>query len=149
MNQRYQIDRSAAASEIIDGEAIMMHHQSGDYFSTDGIGALVWQWIGEMKSREQIVQILEAGFPHASTGIAAAVDAFLADALKHGLIREAAPGDPLPIASLQQRPDLGGEFVPPMLHVYSDMREVLLLDPIHEVEDGSGWPEPKRPYTKP
>jgi len=150
MHQRYQIDRSAAASEIIDGEAIMMHHESGDYFSADGTGALVWQWIGELKSRDQIVRALHAGFPHASADIAAALDVFLADLLKHGLIRETAAGeDSTPVALPQQAFELGGEFAPPVLHVYSDMREVLLLDPIHDVEDASGWPEPKRPHTKP
>lgn len=149
MHQRYQIDRSAAASEIIDGEAIMMHHESGDYFSADGAGAFVWQWIGELKSHDQIVQALQAGFPHSSADIAAALDAFLAELLKHGLIRETAPGnDSSPIA-MPPASELSGEFTPPVLHVYSDMREVLLLDPIHDVEDASGWPEPKRPHTKP
>jgi hypothetical protein len=70
--------------------------------------------------------------------------------LKHGLIRETAAGeDSTPVALPQQAFELGGEFAPPVLHVYSDMREVLLLDPIHDVEDASGWPEPKRPHTKP
>ena len=80
----------------------MMHHQSGDYFSADGTGALVWQWIGELKSHDQIVQALQAGFPHSSADIAAALDAFLADLLKHGLIRETAAGDDSsPIAMAQ------------------------------------------------
>ena len=146
--QSYQIDRSAVASEIIDGEAIMLHHGSGDYFSADGIGAVVWQWLGESKSPDQIVHLLETSFPDSSADIAAAVDAFLAELLKHELIREGASARPAAAPS-QQATDLGRDFAPPTLHIYSDMREVLLLDPIHEVEEVSGWPVPKRPHAKP
>jgi Coenzyme PQQ synthesis protein D (PqqD) len=150
MDQRYDINHSAVASEVINGEAIMLHHLSGDYFSADGIGAIVWQWISEARSHEQIVRALEVSFPHSSGGIAAAVDAFLADLLRHELIREIDSGEgPAPGAPPQQATNLGGAFVPPILNVYSDMRDVLLLDPIHEVEEMSGWPVPKRPHAKP
>jgi hypothetical protein len=35
------------------------------------------------------------------------------------------------------------------LHVYTDMRDLLLLDPIHDVEEQGGWPKPKRAGDKP
>jgi hypothetical protein len=34
------------------------------------------------------------------------------------------------------------DFMPPELFKYTDMQDVLLLDPIHDV-DVKGWPEPK------
>jgi Coenzyme PQQ synthesis protein D (PqqD) len=150
MDQRYEINQPAVASEVINGEAIMMHHASGDYFSANGIGAVVWQWIGEAKSHDQIVCALEASFPQSAGDIRGAVDAFLADLLRHELIRAIASGDgPAPGAPPQQTARLAGEFAPPVLNVYSDMRDVLLLDPIHEVEEASGWPMPKRPHARP
>ena len=33
----------------------------------------------------------------------------------------------------------GGPFEPPSLETFTDMRDLLLLDPIHEVTD-AGWP---------
>ena len=150
MDQRYDINQPAVASEVINGEAIMMHHPSGDYFSANGIGAVVWQWIGETRSHDQIVRALEANFPQSSDRIRGAVDAFLADLLSHELIRVIPSGDsPAPGSPTHQAADLAGEFAPPVLNVYSDMRDVLLLDPIHEVEEVSGWPMPKRPHAKP
>jgi hypothetical protein len=150
MDQRYDINEPAVASEVINGEAIMMHHPSGDYFSANGIGAVIWQWIGESRSHGQIVRALEASFPQSSAGIRGAVDAFLADLLRHELIRPIASGDgAAPGAPPEQAADLAGEFAPPVLNVYSDMRDVLLLDPIHEVEEASGWPMPKRSQAKP
>ncbi len=150
MDQRYDINQPAVASEVINGEAIMMHHASGDYFSANGIGAVVWQWIGETRSHDQIVRALEARFPQSPGAIRGAVDAFLADLLTHELIRPIEPGDgPAPGAPSQQADSPAGEFSPPVLNVYSDMRDVLLLDPIHEVEEASGWPMPKRLHAKP
>ena len=150
MNQRYAINQPAVASEVINGEAIMMHHPSGDYFSANGIGAVIWQWIGEARSHDQIVRALEANFPQSSGGIKGAVDAFLADLLRYELIRTAASADgSAPDAPAQRDPGLASEFAPPVLNVYSDMRDVLLLDPIHEVEEAAGWPVPKRANAKP
>jgi hypothetical protein len=150
MDQRYAINQPAVASEVINGEAIMMHHPSGDYFSASGVGAVIWQWIGETRSHDQIVRALEASFPQSSGGIKGAVDAFLADLLGHELIRTAASADgPAPDGPPQRDPSLAGAFAPPVLNVYSDMRDVLLLDPIHEVEEAAGWPVPKRANAKP
>jgi len=35
-------------------------------------------------------------------------------------------------------------FSAPVLNAYTDMEELLLLDPIHDV-DQAGWPMPKAP----
>jgi len=36
-------------------------------------------------------------------------------------------------------------FVKPILQKYTDMADLLLLDPIHEVDAGQGWPHPAPP----
>jgi hypothetical protein len=68
------------------------------------------------------------------------VDAILASVLglhhelhAAGLLDEA-PEPAVPcVASL-------GTFVAPRLETYQDLQEHLLLDPIHDVERGAGWP---------
>ena len=52
MDRHFAIDTAVVASDIIDGEAIMLHRVSGNYFSTEGAGGLIWQWIGEGQGRE-------------------------------------------------------------------------------------------------
>jgi len=39
----------------------------------------------------------------------------------------------------------GTVFAPPVLEVYTDMQDLLLLDPIHDVDETVGWPSPKPP----
>ena len=42
----------------------------------------------------------------------------------------------------QPRSPEGTAFNPPVLSVYSDMEDLLLLDPIHDVDE-TGWPQPR------
>ena len=145
MDRVYCIETAEVVSEIIDGEAVMLHRTYGDYFSTDGIGGLVWQWIGEGRSRSQILNMLNPKFSASPASIATAVDSFLADLVAHKLVREIVEGDESATESLiepQTNPE--AEFVRPTLHVYSDIRNMVLLDPIHEVDENIGWPMPKR-----
>ena len=145
MDRVYCIEAAEVVSDIIDGEAIMLHRIYGDYFSTDGVGGLIWQWIGEGRSRSQILNVLNARFSASPAEIAPAVDSFLADLVAHKLVREIVEGDELATETLiepQTNPE--AEFVRPVLHVYSDIRNMVLLDPIHDVEENTGWPMPKR-----
>jgi hypothetical protein len=144
MDRRFSINGSAVASEIIDGEAIMMRQVSGDYFSADGVGCLIWQWIGEGRSRNQMLDFLKERLACEPAEIASTVDSFLANLLSHQLVVGVDEGDsPPPDPGTKTLIDLGANYAPPILSVYSDMRDLLLLDPIHEVEE-TGWPTPKR-----
>jgi hypothetical protein len=150
MDRHYVINAASVVSEIIDGEAIMMHQVSGDYFSADGVGGLIWQWIGEGRSRRQMLDLLEARHARAPAEMSAALDSFIADLVTHALVREAGDGDdPAPSAPSAPTAIGNADFAPPVLNVYSDMRDLLLLDPIHDVEEEAGWPMPKQTGAKP
>jgi hypothetical protein len=145
MDRVYCIEASQVVSDIIDGEAIMLHRTYGDYFSADGVGGLIWQWIGEGLSRRQILNMLNARFSASPTEIATAVDSFLADLVAHKLVREIVEGDESGAeASIEPQSNPDAEFVRPVLHVYSDIRNMMLLDPIHDADENIGWPMPKR-----
>jgi len=66
---------------------------------------------------------------------------FLSRLIKEGLVAPADDEDD--ITAIRPRP-IGAEnaFSAPLLEKYSDMQELLLLDPIHEVGE-RGWPEPR------
>jgi hypothetical protein len=144
MDRVYCIETAEVVSDIIDGEAIMLHRFYGDYFSTDGVGGLIWQWIGEGRSRSQILSMLNARFSASPAEIATAVDSFLADLVTHKLVREIIEGDESATETIEPQTNPEAEFVRPTLHVYSDIRNMVLLDPIHDVDENIGWPMPKR-----
>ena len=145
MDHVYCINEAVVVSDIIDGEAIMLHRISGDYFSTDGVGCLIWQWISEGQGRRRILNMLTARFAVGPAEITTAVDSFLADLLTHKLIREIGESVESEIqASSEPETNPQGGFTQPILHVYSDIRQLALLDPIHEVEEETTWPMRKR-----
>ena len=83
----------------------------------------------------------------------AVVQQFVAELLRENLVvGEEAKGaespwnQPMPAQAGYQTQRPG--FVPPSLHKYVDMQELLLLDPIHEVDE-TGWPsiKPDTPAT--
>ena len=150
MNRRYRIDTTCVVSEIIDGEAIMMHQASGDYFSADGFGCLIWRWIGEGRSRQQMLDLLARQSSQPSAEMSRVLDSFIADLLTHALIEETEDGGEPDPATPSEPPTNGmAELAAPVLHVYTDMRDLLLLDPIHDVEEQGGWPNAKRAGDKP
>ncbi|AMN43643.1 PqqD family protein [Rhodoplanes sp. Z2-YC6860] len=146
MDRIYRIETAEVVSDIIDGEAIILHRNYGDYFSTDGVGGLIWQWIGEGQSRSKILNMLDARFSASLDEIATAVDSFCADLISHKLVQEVAESDESAKEALvEPQASPKAEFVRPTLHVYSDIRNMMLLDPIHDVDENVGWPAPKRP----
>jgi hypothetical protein len=143
MDRIYNIEAAAVVSDVIDGEAVMLHRVSGDYFSTDGVGCLIWEWIGQGQSRSFMLAMLNAKFAVDPAEIETAVDAFLAELLSHKLVKEVHQRvESMPEVEIDSLSNLKGEFVRPVLHVYSDIRRMILLDPIHDVAK-TGWPAPR------
>ena len=138
MDKSYRVCAPAVVSEVIDGEAIIMDLRSGNYFSADGSGALVWQAIAEGCGRGAILAWASDAFDAEAGRMAADIDAFIAQLTEHGLVEaedaEAPTSSPAPVTR--------GVYRAPVLSIYTDMQDLLLLDPIHEVDE-AGWPTRK------
>lgn len=140
MHQTYRVMKPEVVADVIDGEAVIMNLKTGRYFNSEGTGSECWEAVASGLSVAQIVDRLAAKYAADPTTIAAAVEAFLQDLIGHELI---APGDAHPpaVAAPSSNAPLA-TFHAPALNVYSDMQDLLLLDPIHDV-DVAGWPMPK------
>ena len=141
MDVVYRVNGPRVIFENIDGELILVNMEKGCYYSTDQVGADVWALIEAGHSVSEIHDSLRfrySGEPH---DITAALEAFLARLREEELVvPEDEPADrKVPnLATLDHRPD----FHAPALEKYTDMRDMLLLDPVHDVE-AAGWPVPK------
>jgi hypothetical protein len=123
-------------SKVFDDEVVVLDMKSGTYFSLRGSGVDVWKLIEANASAASISETLEARYDGADEEIATAVDSLLDELAASALIvadPSLDPSSPIPGA---------GERVPftaPQVERFTDMQELLLLDPIHEVDD-AGWP---------
>ncbi len=136
---RFKIKNSDIAHETIDGEVVIVNLKNGYYYSTDGAGATVWNLLKDGANIEEIADVLAERYDQGRDKLKRTVDEMVRELLEEGLII----GD-------SKRNSLGNfdetkvngeklKFIAPVLHKYRDMQDLLLLDPIHEVDD-SGWP---------
>jgi len=143
-DRHFVINAPAVVSEIIDGEVVIMNLTSGNYYSSDNVGAVIWGWIEGGKTLRDIGRRLSLRYAAGAEDIAATLTAFVERLIEEKLVREVALG-PTPATDNGHALNgaAGGEpFVAPELHVYTDMQDLLLLDPIHDVDE-AGWPRPR------
>lgn len=123
-------------SEVIEGEAIIIDLLSGDYFSTQALGAILWSAALSGQDRHALISGATAAYVGAD-GVETDVDAFLTTLVGHGLLVENAANGAAAGGNEPVWPP--GPYAPPVLHQHSDMQDLVMLDPIHEV-DTVGWP---------
>jgi len=133
-------------SETIDGEVIILNLDRGRYYSLTLAGTDAWNAIGRAASGEEIVDELLARYDGARGEVEQSVEQLLSELRREELIFALPPG-----AAETAAPPTNGRapangagsgrkpFQAPVLQTYTDMEDLLLLDPIHEVDE-SGWP---------
>jgi hypothetical protein len=134
---RYRVNTPAVASQVIGGEAMLIHFDSGRYYAVEGSGADVIAWLEQGLSIDQIISAWDqtgAG----RDAIAGTIERFVRSLLDEGLLVALADGPPPAAAG----PTARAAFVAPALATYTDLEDLLRLDPIHDVDD-AGWPVPK------
>jgi hypothetical protein len=124
----FRVNADEVASTVVDGEAILINLSDGMYYSLGGTGALVWALLETGQDGERICAELErrTGIDHATA--MADVGHLLDELSAEGLIvsTEAPPGTADPEAI--DVPALAS-YSAPALEKYSDMSDLLALDP--------------------
>lgn len=134
---RYTLNSPNVISEVLDGESIILNMVSGKYYSIKDSGLFIWQAILSGSTREEVASALAKEFPAKMAEIEQEVCRLVDRFVEEELVRPSANAVPPEITAHAL-----GEFSSPVLETYTDMQEMLLLDPIHEVEE-TGWPHKK------
>jgi hypothetical protein len=127
-----KISQPKVSHQCIDGEVVVINLENGSYYSLVDLPARLWELIDAGWSRAELMQLVDETYPGAATG--APTSAFFDELLKEGLVSDVPVAAKLPIAIA-----LPPTFTAPRLETFTDLQELLLLDPIHEV-DAAGWP---------
>jgi hypothetical protein len=145
MAKAFRIIAEHVASEVIDGEAVIMDLRTGNYFSATGAGAPMWEDLEAGRSYDQMLQSLIARYPIASRTLTDSLDRFLADLVANKLVEEMTveeSSDDNRVSNGHDTSFAANVFEPPVLTMHTDMQDLLMLDPIHDV-DSTGWPTRK------
>jgi hypothetical protein len=124
----------------IVGEVIIVDLRAGTYFSLTETASFIWEALINEFTRDEIVAEVFNVFDGGREEVDTSVDQLLEQLVAEKLIVTAEPTD-------QNRPDVMNmappvekrPFVKPVLQKYTDMEDILVLDPIHDFDD-AGWP---------
>lgn len=135
----YRPNTPAVVSERFDDEVILVNLSRGNYYSLRDSGALVWQEFEAGRSTDEIAAQLAGWFGVEAATVAGTLEPFVGRLLEEQLL--VGGQEPNPQTATFDGSALAGQpFNPPLLEVYTDMQELLALDPIHDVNPNEGWP---------
>lgn len=139
---RLKVPAKGVAADILDDEVVIVNLVTGHYFSTEGPGCEVWTLLAAGLPVGEVIATMTERYGEGVDDIPAYVEFIASSALEGGLLVVEEDPDAGPAPS-------GTEVLPaaatdrvftasPFLG-FDDMESLLLLDPVHEVDD-KGWP---------
>jgi hypothetical protein len=126
--------------ERLDDEVMVIHLETGAYFALEGVAADCWTVAAGGGTMSDMVDAVVARYGADAGAVRADVQTFLAELVSHGLL-ESGPGATTTNGAGWEV----GTAAPPPAYArpvavkYDDLEELLLFDPIHEVDE-AGWP---------
>ena len=146
---RFQVNSPNVIQETIEDEVIIADLTRGTYYSLENVGAAVWNAaVNDQKSVPEIVDALVLGYKTSRLEVEEGINEFMAQLQEEDLI-VLDHSEGLGTSHTQTNISNGEPmiFEKPTLHKYTDMEQILLLDPIHDVDE-TGWPNNPLPSLK-
>lgn len=141
---RYELNAPDATFEDCDGEIIVINLASGNYYSLRGAICLFWNELISGRSIAQIITQVTQSFTVPEEDVRQSVEKVVDQLVAEKILRAAAIEAPTGEFKLSSSSD---KFEAPSIERYDDMQDLLLLDPVHEV-DVTGWPQRPDSETK-
>jgi hypothetical protein len=125
------------ASENFAGESVVIHFERGTYFSLRGSAGTIWSFMQAPTTIAAIVAAIQAQARPPSTDFEDMLTTFVAKLAEHDLITSAPAAAEPPVISAEAIASLA-EL--PSLEIYTDLSELIAMDPVHESDILTGWP---------
>ena len=127
LDTRLRLNDEEVIGQVLDGEAIVINLATGSYYAMPDVGAFIWEAIEAQCSLEEIALRVNANYDVSLEQARADTLAFAERLIDEGIVAPVsdARGDRPALAPPTQR----APYAAPQLTVYSDMRNLLALDP--------------------
>ncbi len=132
----YRINSPHIAYETLDGEVFIINAKNGMYFVASGYAAVIWNAIAAGYSLANLQQAFAQAQVFADNYNV--LQAYITDLINEELISivDAAPVETIDVLVIEKQNHVNE----PTLIKYSDLQELVALDPIHDVSINQGWP---------
>jgi len=136
--QRYVINSAHVSSEIFGEEAVVVNFMTGKYFGMTGSAPVIWRLFETPVSRDDVIDAI-IGLNGQTDEIIGHVQSFIDLLLHEMLIIDAGISN---TDNKQQRiTTIDSESLQvPVLEIYDDLQELIVLDPVHDADPERGWP---------
>ncbi len=125
---RLVINRPTVIYDVQGDETVIIDLATGHYFRLDAASTALWERFAMATSPEQL--IAQCTNRHA---LESELDVIVIDLVDRALLRAATDAE-------AGGPDADWEFEGFVLEEFTDLEDILGLDPIHEVDQERGWP---------
>jgi hypothetical protein len=131
-SQTYVVKGRDVVAEDFEGEFVVLDLGTGRYYSLAGGAAVIWRGIVGGHSVDTLCAQLPDGDPRRADAAAT-----VATLIEHALIvaSDAGPSGPSETAI-----EFAGTSGPYSIEVFDDLSDLLIADPIHDVDPEAGWP---------
>jgi hypothetical protein len=137
----FEVNEPAVISETIEGETVIINLESGAYYSLKHAGTSVWAAIQKSASLGAIAAMVRSSYEVDGHDIEHEISNLVRRLVEEDLVRTRSRlGDTSPPAACApSAEERFAPFVAPVLEKFTDMEAMLLLDPVHDVDE-KGWP---------
>jgi Coenzyme PQQ synthesis protein D (PqqD) len=136
---RFAVRDRQVIHRIIDDEVVMIDLETGNYFTFRGSATRMWACIEAGMSSRETLEHLQESFEGDPSVMEQGIRWLLDQLLEENLI---VPTDEPRTRSVSLASE--GErqgYSDPAFEKYDDMADLILLDPVHEIDQEKGWPK--------
>lgn len=142
---RYSVFDNNIISDVFGEEVVLVNLESGVYYSLRGSATQIWIRLFNQYSISEIVSELKHIYQVVEVDLVKDTNQFIAELIELKVIKLSTDIESKSIEFVSS--DMLKEYNPPVVETFSDMQEILLLDPVHDV-DKAGWPISKNLDTQ-
>ncbi len=132
-NETYEVRSRDVVAEDFDGEFVVLDLLNGKYYSLAGGAAVLWRALLAGHS----LHSLGAGLPAGDSRCADAAETVAALVANGLLVPRSEPAPPAPAEFVAEFVRTQGPYV---IDAFDDLAELLVADPVHDVDPEAGWP---------
>jgi hypothetical protein len=137
MSTRYRSNAPRFVDETVDGEALIMDMVKGTYYSCVGSSAYAWNLLSRGIPVADVAADLAERYSLTEGDARRDVDAFVQSLVTEEML--VASDGPAPSTADPATPVAPSEYAPLALERFTDLADLILLDPVHDVTE-AGWP---------
>jgi len=143
-NLRYNIYYNNILSDVFGEEVVLVNLESGVYYSLKYSAAQIWIRLINQYSPTEVFADLIQIYQVDENDLISEINLFITQLLEDKIIKIASETEKKSIEFNSK--GILVTYTSPVVETFSDMQEILLLDPVHDV-DKAGWPISKNSDT--